>query len=97
MQAEVEAIRAEVAEQGSAKQQDVRQNPKVREAGVALARAVAEAQGYDLPLQVMEGVDVGELPVMELPQEFQKYGGIGVGVIIAPPTEAARQGGPVAA
>lgn len=66
-------------------------DPAVQQAAVALAKAIARAEGYgDLPVQVGEG-DFGQLPVMVLPEELQKYGGIGIGVMIAPPTDAARR------
>lgn len=53
----------------------------------ALARQVAQQLGVDLPLQAAPG---SSLPIIQLPEEFQKYGGVGVAVVVAPPTDAAR-------
>jgi hypothetical protein len=78
---------AEAVESQTTEQVDVNSNPEVQRAAVALAQAIARAQGVDLPLQAAEGF--GELPVMVLPEEFQKFGGIGIGVMYAPPTDAA--------
>lgn len=63
-------------------------SPEVREAAQRLATAIAKAQGHDLPLQ-MSDAPLG--PVLELPEEFGKFGGVGIGVVVSPPTEAARQ------
>lgn len=89
-----------VAEEQSAQPQgpsmiDINSDPEVRQAAVALANAVARSQGFELPLQVADG-DAGNLPVLTLPEEFSKYGGIGVSVVVAPPTEAAGAASPQA-
>lgn len=88
-EAEIRAIREEHEEsQAQPEQVDIASNPEVRQAAEALARAIAKAQGVDLPLAEAEGSTPA---VLELPEEFTKYGGVGVGIMVAAPTEAARQ------
>lgn len=81
-------VEAQIEAQASTAQIDLGQHPEVRQAAQALAEAIARAQGHTLPLQFAPGVDP-VLPVMQIPEGFQKYGGIGIGVMVAPPTEAA--------
>ncbi len=80
IQAQLDEARDQIPENGASPSVD----PEVQQAGVALARAVANSLGHDLPLAVAEG---SSTPVIELPEEFVKYGGIGVAVIVAPPPE----------
>lgn len=60
-------------------------DPEVQQAAEALARAIAKSQGVDVP--VGGGNVAGNLPILELPEEFMKYGGIGIGVIMAKPQQ----------
>lgn len=91
MQSDLNDVRALAEEQAAQPSTpsgiDLNSDPAVQQAAVALAEAVARSQGFELPLQVAGGM--GELPVLTLPEEFTKYGGIGVSVVVAPPTEAA--------
>jgi hypothetical protein len=65
-------------------------SPEVMAAAESLGRAVAEQFGGGLPVQAVQS-GAGSAPaIIELPEEFQKYGGVGVAIIVAPPTEAAR-------
>lgn len=85
IQAQLDSLREEAAaeaevETGTPPSTD----PAVQEAGVALAQAVAESLGIEMPLQVAEG---SSLPVIELPAEFAAQGGIGVAVMVARPPQ----------
>lgn len=87
IRAQLDDLREEVAAGNGSPSSGVAAGPEVQAAAEALARAVAQATGEDLPLQVAPG---SSLPIVELPEEFQKYGGVGVAVMVAPATEAAR-------
>lgn len=89
MRNQLNELEARVAEEAEAQQNNPAHSPEVQAASEALARAVAKQFGGELPVQVAPGSS--SLPVMELPAEFTKYGGVGVAVIVAPPTEAALE------
>lgn len=61
---------------------------KVQEAAHRLAIAIAEEQGVDVEAMGGMGIASGaQLPIIKLPKEFTKFGGIGIGVIMAEPQE----------
>lgn len=61
----------------------------VQEAAHRLAMAIAESQGVDVEAMGGMGMAAGsQLPILKLPQEFMKFGGIGIGVIMAEPQHA---------
>lgn len=61
---------------------------EVQEAAQRLAMAVAKSQGVDVEAMGGMGIAPGaQLPVLKLPKEFMKFGGIGIGVIMAEPQE----------
>lgn len=61
---------------------------EVQEAAHALAMAIAKSQGVDVEAMGGMGMAAGaQLPVLKLPQEFMKFGGIGIGVIMAEPQQ----------
>lgn len=89
LQAQLDELREEITSQQQEQEASPSLDPRVQQAGVELARAVSASLGYDdLPLQVAEG---SATPVIELPEELLRYGGVGVAVVVAPPTEAARR------
>jgi hypothetical protein len=65
-------------------------SPEVIQAATALGQAVASQFGDGLPVQAVQAGQGSAPAIIELPEEFQKYGGVGIAVIVAPPTEAAR-------
>ena len=67
---------------------DLSADPEVQEAAARLAQAIARSQGIDMPM--MAGGNSG-LPIMTLPEEFLKFGGIGIGVVMAAPPEAEEE------
>lgn len=87
LQRQVDELRSEAEAQAAAAPTgiDINSDPEVQQAAVALAKAIAKAQGIDMPMQVAPG-QVG-LPVMTLPPEFARQGGIGIGVMYAPPQQ----------
>lgn len=63
---------------------DLTKIPEVREAAQEFAAAVARALGQPVPNRLAEGEG---LPVVMLPPEIMQYGGIGIGVLVAPKPE----------
>lgn len=70
-------------------------DPAVLNAAKALIEAVAKAQGHNLPLQAVDGSQ--GLPILTVPPEMlagaaqvAQNGGVGLAVMVAPPTAAAR-------
>lgn len=96
LQSELDDLRAVAEEQEATPSGglgSVEMTGEIARAAEAFAQAIAKAQGHELPLRLAEG---GALPILNIDTsmlaglgQFQKYGGVGIAVVVAPPTEEA--------